>query len=281
MHCFAPTLAHLLRLCSVRPLWSLYSSHGPVFRSMLVVERQLPQRQQLHQEQQQREYGYVLHWPSSGESQSLGWHEFAAGAASRGGGGSDYAQPLLSGPLWIGPLHDRAHLQAVQLEASGRGWLREPPAAASVAEAGATDAAAAPPSTALASSTAPASSVAAAAAAPELPSSRKGAVGSLRMLLELMIEEAEAEAAGTAVGDGTDGDGNRSNRPGGGAGGQQAVPPWFLRMNDVARAGALERPPSRDALAAELRRRRAVPCSAMLLWVDASTVLPPPPPLLW
>ena len=211
--------------CSIRPLWSLFSSHGPVFRAMLHVERQ-PRQPSLAEQCAGAEIGYVLHWPHTGESSCIGWHDLpaelgrqAAGADDGGVGGK---APLLSGPLWLGPLHNASHLRAVRDEAVARGWLQ--PGGRSNAGGG----------------------------VPAAPAPRKGGMGNLRQLLELMVEEAEAEEA--AAQQHRAGAAEQPQPP---AQQQQHghLPPWFIRMNDVGQRGALEGPPGRDALAAELRRR--------------------------
>ncbi|KAI7837842.1 hypothetical protein COHA_008330 [Chlorella ohadii] len=233
----------LARRLSIQPLWSLYSSHGPVWRTMLLVDRERS-GQPGRTAAGGAEYGYNLHWPGSGESACFGWHEMPAAllAAGRGGSsnsGSHDEQPLLSGPLWLGPLHSLGHLRQVHAEAEERGWL----------QAGA----------------------ASSASGPALPATRKGGVGSLQQLLGLMLEEAEAEEAAAswprpgsvqAVGSAqTQQQQQGDTQEAGGQEGQQqqqqqrGLPPWYLRMNDVGRAGALMGPPSRDALAEELRRR--------------------------
>lgn len=168
------------------------------------------------------DYGYVLHWPGSGESSSCGFHEMPGAllrAGSHVGSSSDSSsgsgissrgsdsdgspgEPLLSGPLWLGPLHSASHLTALRDEAASRGWLQPEPA---------TPGAAAPART------------------------RKGEICSLHQLLELLLQEAEAEELAAARG--------------------QRLPPWFVRANDVGRAGALVGPPARAKLQAELQRR--------------------------
>ncbi len=218
-------------------------SHGPVWRTMLMVDRErsgLPGRTAVGG----TEYGYSLHWPGSGESACFGWHDMPAALLAAGCGGSSNSgshdeQPLLSGPLWLGPLHSLGHLRQVHAEAEERGWLQ-----AGAASSG---------------------------SGPALPATRKGGVGSLQQLLGLMLEEAEAEEAAAswprpgsvqAVGSAqTQQQQQGDTQEAGGQEGQQqqqqqrGLPPWYLRMNDVGRAGALMGPPSRDALAEELRRR--------------------------
>lgn len=218
-------------------MWSLYSPHGPVFRTMLQVDRQQHGRQARQgqgQGQQQRsraDYGYILHCPSSGESSCCGWQDLPgallSAAASSSGCGSS-APPLLSGPLWVGPLHSHRHLQLVHTEAAARGWLQEGQAAgSSVGFNG--------------------GSGSSGGAAPVLPATRKGSIGSLHLLLELLLEEAAAEA---------EGEGEAQGAAGGAACPRaQRLPPFYLRMNDVGRVGQLVGPPSRTALAAELQRR--------------------------
>lgn len=209
---------------------------------MLRVTRQTQQvqRQQAQQAQQQL-YGYTLHFPDSGENSCCGWHDLpaallAAGSAAAASGASP---PLLSGPLWLGPLHDHAHLGQLQQEAAARGWLSGAPAATDASGAGV------------------------------LESTKKGSIASLRQLLELLLEEAAAEGAGAGLDSAAVGDAPQQQVQQQEAVSQQAdelqtqqqqarqrsLPPWHLRMNDVGRAGQLAGPPPLAALAAELRRR--------------------------
>lgn len=219
---------------------ALHCSHGPVWRTMLAVNRE---RSQLGSAAQGAPvFGYSLHWPSSGESACFGWHDMpaallAVGGSSSGGGGSG-EQPLLSGPLWLGPLHSVSHLRQAHSEAEARGWLE--------AEA-ATSGSAAPGS---------------GTSAVQQPGTRKGGVGSLRQLLGLMLEEAEAEAAAATLPQTGDLQTAAQQEQQCEQGQQGGRSPWlrFLRMNDVGRAGALTGPPSRDALAAELHRRCVTAC---------------------
>jgi hypothetical protein len=93
-----------------------------------------------------------------------------------------------------------------------------------------------------------------------VPATRKGSIGSLNLLLELMLGEVPEVAAPVVAA----AEGAAEARPAGTAEQpqqqsqqqqQRRLPPWFLRISDVGRVGALVGPPSRDKLAAELRRR--------------------------
>lgn len=233
MCCRGHRLTHERRLLSA----PVQRSHGPVWRTMLLVDRERS-AQPGSKAAGGAAYGYSLHWPSSGESACFGWHDMPAALLAMGSSGSGTScssgssgdapgeQPLLSGPLWLGPLHSLGHLQHVQAEADARGWLQADAAGSRSGGLGSGE--------------------------PALPATRKGGVGSLQHLLGLILEEAEAEEA--AAGRPQAGDAQAAagvQQP------QQGLPPWYLRMNDVGRAGALTGPPSRDALAEELRRRWA------------------------
>lgn len=215
----------------VTPLWSLYSPHGPVFRTMLRVDRQRRRQRAGGATEGSLRYGYTLHWPGSGESGCCAFQELAGALQGGHGGGGP---PLLSGPLWLGPLHDHAHLQLVQQEAAARGWVQQAgqhggPAQGS-SGAGGID--------------------------PVLPATRKGSIGSLQLLLEFLLEEAAAEAEGQGAAAAV----QASAAAQAGQPAAQGLPPWFTRTNDVGRAGQLARPPPRDALLAELRRRGFLAC---------------------
>ena len=167
-----------------------------------------------------RQLGYTLHWPGANASAWCGWDGLPAALAAHAPSAATQL-PALSGPLWVGPLHSLGHLRRAHAEAEARGWL---PAEA------------------------------------PLPATRKGSVGSLGELLELLLEEAAAEEAAAAAAGGA-----AASEPAAAAreaasdaaAARPGLPPWYLRMNDIGRAGALVGPPPRAALAAELRRRCA------------------------
>ena len=233
---------------------------------MLQVDR--PRQQWQQAQQANADYGYVMHWPGSGESACCSWEDLpgalldagaaAAGSSSSNGSSSNGSsssgsssnggsRPLLSGPLWLGPLHERSHLQEVQAEAAQRGWL-QPGGSGLGSAAGAGNGAAGGREAA----------GVAAGTAPVVPATRKGSIGSLKLLLDLMLGEvpqmpevpvAVVAAAAEASTAGAAGAAEQQWQR------QQRLPPWFLRISDVGRVGALVGPPSRDKLAAELRRR--------------------------
>lgn len=76
----------LARGLQLRPLWSLYSPHGPVFRVMVTVDKAGGREDMLRM---QRQLGFVLHDSVTGEPQTLGWdalgsaHRWAAAAGDR------------------------------------------------------------------------------------------------------------------------------------------------------------------------------------------------------
>lgn len=219
----------------VTPLWSLYSPHGPVFRTMLRVDRPRSRQQAGRQAGSGQRYGYYLHWPTSGESSCCAFEDLP-GALRGAAGGAGGGPSLLSGPLWLGPLHDLSHLQRVQQEAAARGWVQQ--AGQAAAPAG--------------------GSSSGGGADPLLPRTRKGSIGSLQLLLELLLEEAATEAEGERAA--TAAQAAQAVQAAGVPPAARGLPPWFLRTNDVGRAGQLVRPPPRDALLAELRRRGFLAC---------------------
>jgi tRNA (guanine26-N2/guanine27-N2)-dimethyltransferase len=142
------------RLC-IRPLWSLFSPHGPVFRVMVRIERASSPAAM------QRSYGYISYCRANGESEVLGWRDLlqlqqqkeqeegACGgdaqhdtaASSRAGevGGGDLpptpcgreerlrramgGDAMVSGPLWTGALHEADYVAEMLALAKSLGWL--------------------------------------------------------------------------------------------------------------------------------------------------------------
>ncbi|KAH7548281.1 hypothetical protein ACOSQ2_032670 [Xanthoceras sorbifolium] len=98
----------------VTPLFSYYSYHGPVFRVMLTVNRgTLPEN---------KDYGFISYCNQCGNSQSYSWEEL--GQISCPCSNTIGSRSLVvSGPLWIGPLHDATHLTEMLNLAEQWGWV--------------------------------------------------------------------------------------------------------------------------------------------------------------
>ena len=143
---------------TVEPLFGYYSFHGPVFRAMLRVTRggngregrgrggeeggedgsspAAAARQRAHARRgfDSGLYGFVGHCREHGETGSVPWADLGRApaaafcpACARGGasGGSASAADL-AGPMWLGPLHDGAFVDAMTAEAERRGWCLLP-----------------------------------------------------------------------------------------------------------------------------------------------------------
>ncbi|XP_047320120.1 tRNA (guanine(26)-N(2))-dimethyltransferase isoform X2 [Impatiens glandulifera] len=93
----------------VTPLFSNYSFHGPVFRVMLRLNHQ--------KLLDNRHYGFIGYCNKCGHSQTISWEEL--GHIHCPCGEADVA---VSGPLWIGPLHDRGYVSAMLDLAENWGW---------------------------------------------------------------------------------------------------------------------------------------------------------------
>uniref|UniRef100_A0A7N0U0Z6 tRNA (guanine(26)-N(2))-dimethyltransferase n=1 Tax=Kalanchoe fedtschenkoi TaxID=63787 RepID=A0A7N0U0Z6_KALFE len=98
----------------IKPLFSYYSYHGPVFRVMLqVVRGKLPDS---------RHYGFITYCNRCGNSQAIPWHELGNMTCP-----CEYTKTsrslVVSGPLWTGPLHDTAYLTEMLDMAGQYGWL--------------------------------------------------------------------------------------------------------------------------------------------------------------
>ncbi|VVB05867.1 unnamed protein product [Arabis nemorensis] len=100
----------------VKPLFSYYSYHGPVFRVLLRVHRG-----KLHED---RNYGFVTFCHLCGNSDTVRWDELGL----MGCPCSDTkASPSLkvSGPMWLGPLHDATYVTEMLDLAKEWGWVSE------------------------------------------------------------------------------------------------------------------------------------------------------------
>ncbi|GAA0146640.1 RNA methyltransferase [Lithospermum erythrorhizon] len=99
----------------VAPLFSYYSYHGPVFRTLLQVKRgKLPDN---------RHYSFISYCKQCGSSQAFSWGQLGKirCPCSENVGGSC----VVSGPLWTGPLHNAPYLRDMQNLASQWEWISD------------------------------------------------------------------------------------------------------------------------------------------------------------
>ena len=117
-HGLRALIAHAVREAAARglgatPLFSLYAPHGPVWRVMLRVEKSASMSD--------ADVGFASHCPSCGQAGETRFENLAAGFENKcrncGATGG-----VLSGPMWLGPLHDPAHLREMHRRAAVRGW---------------------------------------------------------------------------------------------------------------------------------------------------------------
>ncbi|MEB3292612.1 MAG: hypothetical protein VKJ24_05595 [Synechococcales bacterium] len=95
--------------CSIQPIFSLY--YGQVYRVMV---RLLPQVPDLV-----KTYGFLGYCPACGHYQSIPWRYLSRATCPY----HHPPEPLsLTGPLWLGALHDRPFIVAMLAEAEPRHW---------------------------------------------------------------------------------------------------------------------------------------------------------------
>ncbi|KAL0539760.1 hypothetical protein IC582_023976 [Cucumis melo] len=96
------------------PLFSYYSYHGPVFRVMLRINRGRISKN--------RHYGFVSYCEKCGNSQAFSWSEL--GQMSCPCNDSRVSESLVvSGPLWIGPLHSADYIEDILTLAKQWEWI--------------------------------------------------------------------------------------------------------------------------------------------------------------
>lgn len=109
---------------SLKPLFSLYSYHGPVFRVMLRVERG-------SEGVDTSSYGWVGHCYLHGENRRVGWKGLsqawcrcqpATDSVAAAPSTSKPTPLVLSGPMWTGPLHDAGFVGSMSSLAQQWGW---------------------------------------------------------------------------------------------------------------------------------------------------------------
>ncbi len=66
-------------------------------------------------------YGFLAYCHHCGQFQTVDWRHLGR-VSCRHGSGEPSDAPVLSGPLWLGPLHDEAMLTAMQTLANNWGW---------------------------------------------------------------------------------------------------------------------------------------------------------------
>uniref|UniRef100_M4CSP5 Uncharacterized protein n=2 Tax=Brassica campestris TaxID=3711 RepID=M4CSP5_BRACM len=100
----------------VTPLFSYYSYHGPVFRVLLRVHRG-----KLHED---RNYGFVTFCQLCGHSDTVRWDELGLlGCPCSDTKAS--SSLVVSGPMWLGPLHDGSYVTEMLDLAKEWGWVSE------------------------------------------------------------------------------------------------------------------------------------------------------------
>ncbi|CAM6098028.1 unnamed protein product [Calypogeia fissa] len=102
------------RNMNVFPAFSNYSYHGPVFRTMLRVQPGKPMVN--------RNYGFITFCKLCGESKDVQWEALGDLACS-----CPYPKEprslIVSGPLWIGPLHSATDVKTMAELAKEWGWI--------------------------------------------------------------------------------------------------------------------------------------------------------------
>ncbi|KAM4104112.1 hypothetical protein ACJW30_06G131700 [Castanea mollissima] len=99
---------------NVTPLFSYYSYHGPVFRVMLQLNR--------GKLVDDRYYGFISYCHQCGNSDTISWDKL--GQISCPCSDSKVSSyPVVSGPLWTGPLHDAAYVTEMLNLAEQWGWV--------------------------------------------------------------------------------------------------------------------------------------------------------------
>ncbi|ESQ44450.1 hypothetical protein EUTSA_v10005995mg [Eutrema salsugineum] len=101
---------------NVTPLFSYYSYHGPIFRVLLRVHRG-----KLHED---RNYGFVTFCHLCGHSHTVRWDELGLiGCPCSDTKAS--SSLVVSGPMWLGPLHDASYVTEMLELAKEWGWISE------------------------------------------------------------------------------------------------------------------------------------------------------------
>ncbi|CAI0431344.1 unnamed protein product [Linum tenue] len=99
----------------VTPLFSYYAYHGPVFRVMLRMNRP--------KILENRDYGFIGYCNRCGHSQAFSWEELGKIGCSCCNSEGSRQGFVVSGPLWIGPLHSSDCITQMLDLAAEWGWV--------------------------------------------------------------------------------------------------------------------------------------------------------------
>ncbi|KAL2642401.1 hypothetical protein R1flu_009988 [Riccia fluitans] len=102
------------RNMTVTPIFSNYAYHGPVFRTMLRVES----RKRLVN----KDYGFIVYCKRCGQSQDIQFEDLGDIACCCAYP-KEKGSVVVTGPLWIGPLHDRNQVEGMTELAREWGWI--------------------------------------------------------------------------------------------------------------------------------------------------------------
>ncbi len=92
-----------------KPVFSWY--HGEVNRVMVRITKALGWERQ--------HYGFLTYCHACGQFQTLAWKHLGRGTSCTCGGTDP---PVVSGPMWLGPLHDQTELADMHRIAIKKGW---------------------------------------------------------------------------------------------------------------------------------------------------------------
>lgn len=101
----------------VTPVFSLFHPHGPVFRAMLKIEKQVGAWET------DNKIGMLGQCETCGDTRVVGASEMGACHCVECANHGLMKNPMaVSGPLWTGSLHDRSVIQKLKEQAEGKGW---------------------------------------------------------------------------------------------------------------------------------------------------------------
>ena len=101
---------------TIQPIFSLFSPHGPVFRTMLRVHSG---RRKKFEIDMVGSYSYTGHCTSCGHSQVVPWEDLGRTSCASC---HEQGSLALNGPMWVGPMHDVPTLHAMASLADEWGW---------------------------------------------------------------------------------------------------------------------------------------------------------------
>ncbi|XP_057858540.2 tRNA (guanine(26)-N(2))-dimethyltransferase isoform X2 [Cryptomeria japonica] len=102
------------RNMNARPVFSLFSYHGPVFRVMLQVAHGKPLKN--------RHYGFISYCRICGDSHAFSWENMGQIFCPCSERKDKSHSLVVSGPLWIGPLHSGIEIHEMLELAEEWGW---------------------------------------------------------------------------------------------------------------------------------------------------------------